>query len=368
MTVNDLDTFLTANNMALGSGTVISDLTIGGAVAAGCHGTGKGYSIMSDFVTEMRIVDSNGILQTYSGLILNTVKVNLGLFGIIYDVVLQVEPNRNVNYVAQTLPYTSVITGSALQSFFNNYDSLEIYYFPFASSVQVRTSHATTAASTFNYTLYVESGLETVQIGLEYAPYFEADPTLLYETGSSGFDIFASVNDTRPLEYAVHYGYGIQGGPPFFNPEYVFPLNNNLAGFQAAANAINDTVTMIYNYYFQQGLAPVTYGLNIRFTKSTQSLLSPANTNTQYVMWMDILLGVNAAGTTQFMSDIYNLLTTKYTAVPHWPKDWNQIPNTQNFNIGLFLAYRNFADADATNIFVNDALSRLFVNKFAPYL
>jgi len=367
ITINDLDNFLDANGLVLGSGTVLTDITIGGAVAAGCHGTGKNYGIVSDFVQQLRIVDSTGTLQTYTGLSLQTVKVNLGLYGVIYDMIIQAEPARNVHEVAQTVPYTSIINGTYLKQLFNAHDSLEIYYFPFASTVQIRTTDATTLPSTFNYTLYVESGLSTVAIGNEYAPYFEAYPSVLYETGTSGFSIFSDINDIRPLRYAVHYGYDIQFGPPFFNPEYVFPLNSNQ--FSLMAEAISDAVNLLYSYYNTQGLAPPTYGYNIRFTKSSNALMSPANTGTPYVMWFDILLGVNAQGTEQFMSDLYNLFTSsKYNAAPHWPKDWNQIPNSQNLKIGSFLAYRKILGVDSNNIFVNDAVFRLVNNKFSLLL
>ena len=367
ITIRDLDNFLDANGMVIGTGTLLDDITIGGSVAAGCHGTGKSYSIISDLVQEIRIVDSNGNLQTYAGSALNAAKVNLGLLGIIYDMVLKVEAARNVHEVAQAVPYSSIINATFLQATFNAHDSLEIYYFPFASSVQVRTTDATNLSSTFNYTEYVISGETTVAVGLEYAPIFEAYPSVLYEVGTSGFSIFANIDDIRPLRYAVHYGYNEQNGPPFFNPEYVFGFNTNQ--FPLMANAISDAVNLIYSYYNNYGLAPVTYGLNIRFTKPSSSILSPANTNTDYCMWMDVLLGVNAANTTEFMSDIYNLFTSpKYNAAPHWPKDWSQIPTSRDNNIRRFLTNRKLLDVDPSNIFVNDALFRLFSNKLALFL
>jgi hypothetical protein len=364
-TIYNLDNFLQANGMVLAVGTVLDDITIGGSVSAGCHGTNKVFGTVADAVLEIRIVNSAGVLVTYSGFEIDIVALNLGLLGIVYDVVLQAQPTSNVKMSAVTVPYNSIISAAALQQTYQTNSSLEIYYFPFAPNVQVRTTSPSTAPVTFNYTLYVESGLNTVAVGLESAPYFEADPAYLYYVGSSGaFQIFSDLTDVRPLRYAIHYGYDIQYGPPFYNPEYAFCFNNNQ--WNMAANLINATVNLI-NYYFNTyGQAPCTYGLDIRFGVPSSALLSPANCNTQNVMWVDLLLGVNAAGVQQFSSDVYNLYTSApYYASPHWPKNWNQIPATQDVKIASFLATRKLFGVDPNNIFVNDALFRQFTNTFS---
>lgn len=369
ITLNALDTYLDSIGLVIPTGTVIDDITIAGAVAPGCHGTGKNYGIVADFVVQIRIVDSNGILQTYSGLSLNVVKVNLGLLGIIYDIDLQLVPAFNVHVVAKTLNYTTSVTGPFLQSYFNAHASLEIYAFPYAPVIQFRTTDPTTNASTFNYTAYVAAGLAVVAEGQYLAPLLESDPALLYYVGSSGQQIFADMDEVWPAWAGVHYGYGIQGGPAFFNPEFVRGFNNNPSDWATNAALINALTNLNNQYFFSYGQAPNTYGLNIRFTKSTDAVLSPCNVNYQYCMWVDILLGVDAVGTANYMSDAYNLLTAApYNAAPHWPKDWNQIPSSRNLAIAEFLSYRAWVGVDTTNIFVTDAMFRLFVNKFAPLL
>jgi len=370
ITINALDTFLTANGMAIPTGTVIDDITLGGSVAAGCHGAGKNYGLVADLVVQMRIVDSNGILQTYSGFELNTVKVNLGLFGVIYDIDLQLVPAQNLQVSAQSYPYNTTITGPALQGYFNAYASLEVYTFPFAPTVQVRTTNPSTAPSNFNYTAYVEAGEATVATGLAYAPLFESSPDTLYYIATSGeFTIFANMVGVWPMWAAVHYGYGLQGGPAFFNPEYVRGFNNNPTDWATNAAMINYLTNLNNYYFFTYGQAPVTYGLDIRFTASSDATLSPCNVNYDYCMWIDILLGVNAAGTTNYMNEIYPVLTAApYNAAPHWAKTWSQIPKSQNLKIAEVLAYRAISDVDPKNMYVNDAMFRVFVDDFASFL
>jgi len=369
-TVNALDVYLTANNWALPTGTVIDDLTVGGSVIPGCHGTGKSEGLVADRVRQIRIVDAFGVLRTYTGEQLNYAVVSLGLLGVVYDMDIQASVAQNIHVLAQPAPYNTTITAASLMALFNANAGLEMYLPALSPTIQVRTTNPSTAPSDFNFDAYIAAGAATVAAGLEFAPIFEEYPAVLSEVDNdSGFSIFANQNSTWPEWAAVHYGPGIQGGPKMFNPELVIPVNNNLAGWQTAADALNYLNAQQFFFYNTYGQAPVTFGLNARYTGSTDMAASPCNVDADVCMWIDILLGENAAGTTDFMNTIYPVLTSApFHGEYHWAKTWSQVPPSQSAKLAGLIAFRDFMNVDPTGIFWNEALLRVAVQEFAPVI
>jgi FAD/FMN-containing dehydrogenase len=81
---------------------VLTTPLIGGLVATGSHGSGRDHATVSELVVAMEIIDSSGRVWRFSeegtpGDVMNAVRLNLGLFGLIYSITLRVVPMFNVD-------------------------------------------------------------------------------------------------------------------------------------------------------------------------------------------------------------------------------------------------------------------------------
>lgn len=113
MIISHLNDILYSHNLALSVLGSISDITVGGAISVGTHGTGINHGTLSAYVTEMDIMLSDGIVMTFSAnrntdLFLAAV-CSLGSFGIILTVTFQCEPAYNLHLRHYALSLKDVI-------------------------------------------------------------------------------------------------------------------------------------------------------------------------------------------------------------------------------------------------------------------
>ena len=422
VSIKEMDGFLQRHNMVLGTGTAFDYPTIGGVIAAGCHGTGKDYSIISDLVVAMTVVDGLGEIRIFnSEAELKYARCTLGLLGIIIDVTLQAEPASNVRATGVDRLLSEVVTATELKKLFDDNDSLELYTFPFSPNIFIKTTNAVSSQqSNFSlFKLYMGSFF-TVVFAHMASPLMQRFPGIVYKLGSGGAKLFGPYDDVRSKRYAIHYASGDQYGPKTINPEYAVPFNNDLVSWQRMAEAIKALLELNDRYYKEKGQVPCVFGYNIRFTRSTTCVLSPANFSgltrstsfiedglsssttelstsislltddpsnslsaaaattaavaaavvaadvatdrgAKYVMWVNVLLGPNARGQEEFHQDVYKLITSQpFYGLPHWPKDWYSIPTTNAAKYADFMKFRARSGVDPNNIFINGPLLRVF--------
>ncbi|KAF9124611.1 hypothetical protein BGW39_008069, partial [Mortierella sp. 14UC] len=140
--VKDLDDFLGKHDppLALPSNTVIDSVRYGGVLSLGCHGAATHSRTLPDLVTEVAIVDADGLLQTFSEAKdpeeFAAATVNLGLLGIIYTYTLRIEPMFKLR-MTDTYPLlsdyfsTPTLDGPKLKAMVQSNDQTEIFYWPF---------------------------------------------------------------------------------------------------------------------------------------------------------------------------------------------------------------------------------------------
>lgn len=116
--------------------------SVAAAVAVGAlGGGGANEALFSDAVVEVSLVDAFGRLRVYSRTdrtgLFNAVKLSLGLFGVIYDVTIQVDRFRRVAQVANRFVPLRGLVGSrvpkALQRMVEARAGVELNWFPFNS-------------------------------------------------------------------------------------------------------------------------------------------------------------------------------------------------------------------------------------------
>lgn len=99
MTVHTLTEHAAAHGLTFATTTVIPWVQVGGAVANGCHGTGREVATVSDLVVEMEVVGPDGKLTTRRRDGSDTWRallVNLGGLGVVYSLTFECIPMYNV--------------------------------------------------------------------------------------------------------------------------------------------------------------------------------------------------------------------------------------------------------------------------------
>ncbi|WP_444927478.1 D-arabinono-1,4-lactone oxidase [Microbulbifer sp. TRSA002] len=98
MRFRDLTTYLREYELSVPMVTELAIFTIGGMLGSGTHGSTftQKSSMISDYVTELKLVDGNGDLRVISGEMLNAARVNLGVLGVVVEATIEVEPGYKV--------------------------------------------------------------------------------------------------------------------------------------------------------------------------------------------------------------------------------------------------------------------------------
>jgi len=372
--VETVNNFLEQHGLTIGSNIVLTCVRVGGIVSTGSHGTSINYSTISDRVYEIRIVDSNGNLRTYNEdttdpQVMSAAKVSLGTFGIVYDVVLRVEKATNVHTVSRLVDYNDVFTVHNLKNLLESNEWLEFYLFPFSDKVLTKQSNRTNQTISWLqakllYIKYIITSLISLILATISNIVFQAFPSALHYSGRNNFIYFFPFERVQSLRYAVHYSTFIDYSLPVYNPECTVGFNNNKQGYQKVIDCVN-TIIEMNNSYYKRGLAPNILGINIRFTAPSSCLISPANIDADYILWIETIIGPKSLGMDSYCNEFNQRMIYDYQGHVHWAKSWHST-HTSDITLGIkpklqqFLRIRDELEVDPHNLFMNPILRSIF--------
>lgn len=138
-TLRELVPALADRGLALTTPTVFQDLTIGGAIATGSHGTGLAHATLSDEVVALTLVTVRGEvvrLTARDGELFHAAQLSLGTFGVIHDVTLRCAAIRRMFVEDRYVDREHVLTG--LDDLLASHPCVELYWFPFAREMFVK--------------------------------------------------------------------------------------------------------------------------------------------------------------------------------------------------------------------------------------
>ncbi|KAF9361942.1 hypothetical protein BGX26_009398 [Mortierella sp. AD094] len=263
--IKDLDNLLRQYDppLALSSNTIIDSVRYGGIMAMGCHGAATNARTMPDLVTQVKIVDSNGTLNTFTKekdpVEFSAATVNLGLLGIIYSYTIKIEPMFNLK-MTDSHPLVSEyfndpkVGGPKLKDMVLSNDQTEIFYWPFntpgfsASNDHLwlkqwqrsnLTAMDTVTTDTFQYLL---QNLETT-LGSTAYDFLVDNPS---STPFISYLMYSAVSsDSEKILHApnaIHYQYGIDN-IPCLDLEMAFKVDVN---FENVVKAWKYVIDQIY--------------------------------------------------------------------------------------------------------------------------
>ncbi|KAF9997459.1 hypothetical protein BGZ79_008852 [Entomortierella chlamydospora] len=346
VTLQELDDILRKHNppLAVSSNIVIESVRYGGVMSMGCHGAATNARTMPDLVTQVKIVDSNGTLNTFTKdkdpVEFSAATVNLGLLGIIYSYTMEVEPMFNLKMtdthsLVDDIFSDPKVGGPKLKSMVLNNDQTQIFYWPFNTPLLgasndhlwVKQWQRTNLTATDNL---LKDGLQDVFETLETSLGSNAYSFMALNPASTPFIVpilYQAVSrDTSVVLHApnaIHYRAGIEK-MPCLDVEMIFKVDSN---FENVVKAWRYVIDEIYNYA-KVDKYPINLTMEMRFIKASSMLMSPAYDEDPEAIYctIEVLSAVNTKDFSDFSIKMAQYWMDNFQAKPHWAKMWEHVP------------------------------------------
>ncbi|MBE2195919.1 MAG: FAD-binding protein [Anaerolinea sp.] len=368
-TVRAVNDVLEKHGFALPLNVVLESVRFGGLIATGSHGSGWHNATLSDLVHAIDLISATGELHHFeqgihSDEVMNAVRLNLGMFGIMLQVTLNIQKSWHVRAQDRRVPIPEVLNN--LEELVCTHDNLDLFWWPFTDRMWVKSWQRTDAPITAKPRA---SALDRWSAALTSRMYREAlrlahhVPTLTPLICRTMFLATPSVRDqVVQLVEAIHYRRSIEVAT-MGCVEVAFKIN---AGFANVKDAIQ-TVFERTKAYAARHHHPFNVTMNVRFIDHSQCLLSPAY-GEGHTCYIEILSRTYQKDWFTFSGEIGAEWLKLPQARPHWAKEYRHIPGvtehlkrTFGENITRFNKVKQALGLDPDNLFVNDLLGEVFL-------
>lgn len=367
-TVEAVNHVLEAAGYALPSNVVLESVRFGGLIATGSHGSGWSNHTLSDLVHAIEIVDAAGELRRFeagvdSEEIMNAARLQLGMFGLIYRMTLNIKPTWTVHAQDRRVPISEVMEN--LPAWVAQYDNLDLFWWPLADRFWVKTWTRTdapiTARPRYNRFDRARSAVE-MQIYQQMLELQHRVPKTTPAISPITFAFSPSQRDqVVPIVEAIHYRRSIEV-TKMGCLEIAFKVDDDFANVREAIQMCFD----VTRQYADRGEYPFNVTLNVRFVHNSACWLSPAF-GKGHTCYIEILSRAKDADWLRYSGEVGRLWLTLRNAMPHWAKEYAQIPGIVEHikrqlgpNLTRFNTIKAGLKMDPDNLFVNKMLSEVF--------
>ena len=368
-TVKEVNDVLEKHGYTLPLNVVLESVRFGGLIATGSHGSGWNNSTLSDLVHTIEIVAASGQLQKFqagvdSDVVMNAVRLNLGMFGIIYRITMNVQKSWIVRAQDQRLPIEQVLENLKEQVL--AHDNLDLFWWPFCDQFWVKTWQPTNEEITAKPRRSLGDAIGSA-IGARFhnglIGLSETFPRLTPGLSRMTFKLTPSRGKkVVDVVEAIHYRRAIEVAK-MGCVEVAFKID---AGFENVKWAIRQVFDRV-KVYARLDEYPMNVVMNVRFINNSNCLLSPAF-GEGHTCYIEILSRVHRADWERFSGEVASEWLTLPQALPHWAKEFQHIPNViphiksnLSDNIHRFNQIKDQLQVDPTHMFVNPALEEIFL-------
>ncbi|MCA9575231.1 MAG: D-arabinono-1,4-lactone oxidase [Polyangiales bacterium] len=318
VTIEALTAYLAKRGYSLECPTLFPKPTIGGAIAAGCHGTGTFWPPFSDSVLGLELIDGTGQIRTIDEtdpVALSAARVSLGLLGVIKSVTLRIRPDFALDVYVRQLDVDDTMAN--LSDLLASHEYVFFMGFPFEKNLWARLANRSSAP----YDPYTLAERVTEQldaafevIGGKYAmPYLarnlpEYTPLMLSVANA------ISVQTDHDVERASREMHFQKGYPRAVTMSFSIPLPE-------ASTAWTET-DRIVRWFRARGMYPVNMAYVARFVGASTSYLSPAYGRDS--CFFEVTTAVETPDQDEFFIEAWKTLSAIPGARPHWAKRWEE--------------------------------------------
>lgn len=370
-TVKEVNDLLEKHGYALPLNVVLESVRFGGLIATGSHGSGWNNPTLSDLVHAIEVVTASGEVRKFeagvdSDDVMNAVRLNLGMFGIMFRITLKIQKSWVVQARDERLPLDHVL--EELRQLVQSHDNLDLFWWPFSDEFWVKSWQripptAITAKPRRSRAdkLIAEAGAR-VHDGL--ITLSEKHPRLTPLFSRFTFKLTPSKgNKVVDIVEAIHYRRAIEH-TRMGCVEVAFKIDPS---FENVTWAIKQVFTRVKSYA-QRGEYPMNVVMNVRFIHNSNCWLSPAF-GEGHTCYIEILSRVKQIDWERFSGQVARDWLTLPQARPHWAKEFQHIPDviqhiktSYGENITRFNQIKHQLQVDPDNMFVNRTLEKIFLH------
>lgn len=372
MTIEELEAFAVSQGLSFETSPVPPFIEVGGAVALGCHGSGRRYGTISDQVVSIDIVTPDGNLRTISerdgSSLLRAARVSLGALGLIYRVTFQCEKQFKLKVVNEKLPLDDTIRN--IQSLVEAHDYVEVFWFPFCDVVSVRRyDRVPWETPNLNVPGPFSRPYEQLQTALGAFLLREVVKHPRFTPPLTRFFMSQQPSGTMvvPTQVAFHYQHYFPR--QLWDLSYAIDVGPNYERFQSAWRFVCQKVCEYAQpkhgctsglpwAYDDAAIFPQNFIMHARFIKSSDAYLAPSVGNSQTCM----LQIVTNYGTDcmQYLNQLEEYFLSLGSR-PHWGKTFNvdlDFAKLYGDNLTHFAAIRD--EMDPEGLLLNDFMRKVF--------
>ena len=365
--VNDL---LEASGYALPLNVVLESVRFGGLIATGSHGSGWNNPTLSDLVHAVEVVTASGEVRKFeAGVdteeVMNAVRLNLGMFGVMVRITLDVQKSWVVHAQDQCLPIERVFED--LRHFVRTTDNFDLFWWPFCDDLWVKTWKTIRNTSITARPRYSRSDRLISDIGSRVhnglISLSEKYPRLTPSLSRFTFKLTPSKgNKVVDIVEAIHYRRAIEY-TKMGCVEVAFKVDPFFENVKWAMQQVFKRVKT----YARRGEYPMNVVMNVRFIHNSNCWLSPAF-GEGHTCYIEILSRKKPAHWKYFSAQVAQDWLKLPGARPHWAKEFQHIPDiiqhiktSYGENIARFNRIKDELQVDPDNMFVNPTLEEIFL-------
>lgn len=368
-TVKEVNDVLEKHGYTLPLNVVLESVRFGGLIATGSHGSGWQNGTLSDLVHSIDLITAAGELRHFeegvdSAEVMSAVRVNLGMFGIMIRVTLNVQKTWNVRASDRRMAIPDVLNN--LKELVLSHDNLDLFWWPFSDRMWVKSWHRTDAPITSKPRASASDYWGAAVTSRMYRETLRAAhhiPALTPLLTRAAFLATPSVRDeVVELVEAIHYRRWIEV-TVMGCVEVAFKIDADFANMKEAIRLVferNKAYAARHEY-------PFNVTMNVRFINNSTCLLSPAY-GEGHTCYIEFLSRTYQAGWEKFSGEVAAEWLKLPQARPHWAKEFRHIPgviehikSTFGDNIARFKAVKQQLGVDPENLFVNGLLGEIFL-------
>ncbi len=330
-TIAQVDAELAKHNLNVPCNIVgTTDITFGGLMATGSHGSGRRCAPMSDLMVEVEMVKPDGTVETFSDAThgkdkMDALRLNLGLFGVMHKITFKVEKAFNVEVTDQEVPIRDVF--KVLPELLRTKESVEVLWFPLTEKATIKSwvrSNKSLEDISWDES-YENRKASTKREAALY--YFEKRIAPLLDNPLTAPEALQLIREHSPKVFPPRtYLNDVNSAIHYVNEAMKFPINETeiaipFDGPDDLVNVQKGWNAMINTTYANEKKGNYTPNIiaHMRFTRGSTAYMSPAYGN-KMTAWMDF----GSYYTTPGWKDLVNTIGPIWRSIPgaklHWAK------------------------------------------------
>jgi len=369
-TVKEVNDVLERHGYALAFNVVLESVRFGGLIATGSHGSGWNHQTLSDLVHAIDVVVASGEIRRFetgvdSEDVMNAVRLSLGMFGIVYQITLNVQKSWVVRAIDRRLPMSAVLPN--LREWVTGQDNLDLFWWPFTDQFWVKSwnrqpdSTPTTARPRYSQWDRIYAAV-TGQLYHQSFHLLRPFPQITPLANRAAFRATPSINNQAVnVVEAIHYRRSIEVVKAGC-VEVAFKLDEDFETVRWAMQVVFDSVKA----QAARQQFPMNLTMNVRFIHNSNCWLSPAFGD-GHTCYIEILSYTDQTAWEKFSGAVAAEWLKLPQAQPHWAKEFRHIPgviphllHTAGERIARFKQIKDELGVDPQGMFINAALAEIF--------